>query len=229
MDTDMVNQFYWNGILITSAEAYYWSSIEMPYRGVAYGEPWPLRSNATEDENVKQLITATDSSMLHGAIDYTHYAPLVLNDLSLAKAYVSHCTSINLQVRVLLLASERSEPMLNEQQSEFLTPYAHFLGYDYASSSADYSALTDDFDPLPADDFSSWRDSLNRFGLFSDLETAHGYSEFRSQFVRESGESIIRVGDFQGRQTVLEDDIDFVCFGVYELTSAALIAVNVGT
>lgn len=218
----------YNGLLITSALP----AQEHPntkYRGVAYGKPWPLENLFAPHDNQddQDLIRAVNDLVLsHYFYNNTgamvSFPPAVITDMMLVTRYHARCLERNLPTRVLLCATDRPYPVMDDGLLNQLLPQSKFLGYDYAFSSCDFSPLAINEQEIIAPSQASSVQSLNVSGLFDTLGEAEKHIKARNDFLAMAGETYVLVNGTLVRSTPLEDSGDFVVFKVHELEQNAL-------
>ena len=217
-----------NGILIQTDRP--GEMIEGPteYRGVAYGDPWPISPHNSVDIPTAELmvVAETERATSQLPLDGQWYTPAVLSDLQLAADYLGLCIQRQVLVRVVLCFTPRKIPILEQHQAAVLLASSKFLGYDYAYSSCTFSALYSDLNPPPSPIMEKHRARLNDYGLLNSA------SEL-AEYIAERWEYIHALTDLKGcfinhgtTDTELEDFGDFVEFELYEIGNAALLELN---
>jgi hypothetical protein len=175
----MVNM-HWNGILVTSSARQVLVEPDARYRGVAYGQTWPLsqieRTIASSLEF--DLLDSIEKAMI------SHDAPWVLADLDLACKYVGLCEKRGVGTRVLLCGTTSEWPIMEPPVVETLLPCSRRLGYDYWDGDST-SPLNDDMNPVPFEPLECFASQLNEFGLFDTLEGLASYLTARESALEE--------------------------------------------
>ncbi len=166
------------GLLVTttSRDDY---KVTKPYSGVCVGWPWPL------ERLPKSLLTPQDTSVIEG-VDW-HYAHhnrvAAVSNFPLVRSYVERCNAQGLNTRSLLCSSVSRQPSLDMTTVARLDEYSHFLGYDYAAYSCDYSTVEDELLAQEIEELSGFKAMLNDYGLFSSLDRIDLYVKARWEYV----------------------------------------------
>ena len=213
----------YNGILITSNQPIIPMVEGMTYRGLCYGEPWPLSkqfpaSQATEDINYMVFNLTTGYSLEKGT-----YPPAVIPDLTVISKYVQQCYANGLEFRTLLCATPRLYPLLPTNVAQDLLKDSTFVGFDYAYSTCDFSAVFSDLNPPPSPELHLLSMTLNQNGVFSNLDDLEGYIDSRWDFLNNAERRMSVVNGMCLTETPLEGSGDFVPFEVHELNSVAFL------
>lgn len=211
----------WNGLLVTLAQpAGNFNNKE--YRGVAYGKPWPLEDLFAPHENQydQGLICAVNSLIegrYLGAFSDGIYPPSVIADTALAMRYILRCQDWGIDTRLLLCATDRSWPVMENKAAALLLPHSKVLGYDYAFSSCDFSPLALNEQELIDPALGLLPQQRNEFGLFDVKSEVERYVGRRNMFMAAAGETYIMKNGFRVGSTPLEDNGDFVVWQVHEV------------
>ncbi len=211
----------WNGLLVTLAQPT-WNFDNKEYRGVAYGKPWPLESLFAPHENQydQDLIYAVNSLIegrYFGAVSDGIYPPSVVADTALAVRYALRCLEWGIDTRILLCATDRSWPVMENNAAATMRQHSKVLGYDYAYSSCDFSPLALNEQELIDPALGLLPQQRNAFGLFDAKSEVATYIERRNMFMAAAGETYIMKDGIRVRSTPLEDNGDFVVWQVHEV------------
>lgn len=202
-----MNPFTWNGILVTTAAPGDTVLPGVKYRGVSYGIPWPLGSAQIAE--------------VSGYIGDGLYSPTVVPDIRTAWRYISACHSDGVAIRALLCATEREWPVLEPESLSAVLAVAEPLGYDYAYSTCEFSALYSDLHPPPSTELALIAARLNGYELLDQRTDLEAYIELRTRFAGEN-ERLVETALGPIRESPLEDSGDFIAFDVYEIPIAAI-------
>ncbi|MCE5200881.1 MAG: hypothetical protein ABFD54_09800 [Armatimonadota bacterium] len=209
----------WNGLIVTTNTPTKYMKPSSSYRGVAYGEAWPLQELPEPDRSSYEssLITRVDS-LMQFRYEYGKEPPGVVNNVEFTYAYAECCRSRGISVRLLLCATTSPCPQLDDSIALDLSARAQFIGYDYIGAGWGYSALYDDlYSELPFADLEKCIPLLNTNGLFDKLSDLEHYIEVRWQILEQAGEQYVLHGTRMVRETPLEDWGSFWPCVVYEL------------
>lgn len=190
------------------------------YKGVAYGEAWPLQELSKSDLSAREsALVANIDSLMQLRFESGKEPPGVVNDIQLAYDYAGCCQDRDIPVRLLLCATTSSYPRMDDAVVQRVTAQAQLIGYDYIGAGWGYSALYDDLysESLLAE-LEQFTQLLNAYGLFDNEADLVRYIETRWRIVQQAGEKHVMHGNTLVRETPLEDWGSFWPCAVYELS-----------
>lgn len=185
-----------NGIVVALAAPGSFTKPEDNYRGISYGEPWPLQSMKTapgsaEAEMIQvvkrmpldRFVKRSDGLSNAPVVDDLSFHPSAMSDTNLALRYIELCNKQNIPVRKLLCATTCSYPTMDELTSDRLISQSRFLGYDYISYDFSYSAVQAEL-MRRSDVPDSW---IVEYGLVDAVANANRCFENCSRVLNEFG------------------------------------------
>lgn len=208
----------WNGILITSTGPTQRVVGASSYRGLCYGEPWPLARQKHIPQNNTDLNRAVVELTTGNSLGYGIYPPAVIVDLDVVSEYVQRCHTDGLQIRVLLCGTPRSWPLLTTADAQTAMNASLSVGFDYAYSTCDFSAVFSDLNPPPSPELQVLSTLLNQNGVFSSLADLQKYITARWDFITNAERRVSIINGISVIETPLEDSGDFIPFKVLELS-----------
>lgn len=149
------------------------------YRGGAYRKSWPL--DEYDDVNSTNLTRKMRDFFYRWQSD--KFALWICPDIELVENYNNACQKLGVETRVLACTTTL------HYESMYHLNGTNILGWDYVSSSFDYSTLADDFScnnhiPIPVS-LQYFSGFLNSNGMFSDISTLERYIDHRSKLVAQ--------------------------------------------
>ena len=187
---------------------------------MCYGEPWPLARQKDISQNNTNLNRAVDELTTGRSQGYGMYPPAVIADLDVVSEYVQRCHIAGLQIRVLLCGTPRSWPLLTTTAAQAAINNSLTVGFDYAYSTCDFSAVFSDLNPPPSPELQALSTVLNQDGIFSNLADLQKYITARWDFIRNAERKISNTSGVSVIETPLEDSGDFIPFEILELSPA---------
>lgn len=196
------------------------------YRGLAYGDPWPLEALQEDDlsEGERRLVQIVYAPFYGAGL------PPVTNDLNLTLAFVEYCGRRGISTRILMccfdrITSRQRGVVQNNQPSNgveidnplpadiaaLLLEKSQPLGFDLVTTECEYSPLFDDFCPPENDEFQRYGHQLNGWGLFDTRESAEAYLRFRNSYIEKLRAS---THTLPGATLPIEDGVDLAIVGV---------------
>jgi hypothetical protein len=140
---------------------------DIPYRGAAYRESWPLDDFNTPPA---KAITAAVKEVFMRSHGEKSFSLWVVPDADLVAEYVALCHEYGVEGRVLMCSSKRKYPRMDDHS---MVKASSFIGWDYVTPALDYSTIADDlFDGVPK--LHEFVAALNDFGLFEERESMQG-------------------------------------------------------
>lgn len=214
-------QFCWNGLLVTTWDYRNSGFVAEKYRGLACGKPWPLSdvgmSSTNDDRRIVGAIKARTINRLYRA---SEFVPQVVPTVSLVADYVLACQANGLEVRVILCATPRSEPVMAQLDISALMPSTQHLGFDYAYSTCDFSAIGDDLASPVLPGLMRHLPRLNASGLFDTYDDLADYLDTRRRVIKEAGEHLEVQDQKAVLVTPLERNGDFTVFYTREIVAS---------
>ncbi len=131
--------------------------------------------------------------------------------------YILRCLNWGIDIRLLLCATDRSWPVMENTAAALLLPHSKVLGYDYAFSSCDFSPLALNEQKLIDPALGLLPQQRNKFGLFDVKSEVERYVEGCNMFMAAAGETYVIINGIRVRSTPLEDNGDFVVWQVHEV------------
>lgn len=171
-------------------------------------------------QNNTNLNRAVDELTTGRSQGYGMYPPAVIADLDVVSEYVQRCHIAGLQIRVLLCGTPRSWPLLTTTAAQAAINNSLTVGFDYAYSTCDFSAVFSDLNPPPSPELQALSTVLNQDGIFSNLADLQKYITARWDFIRNAERKISNTSGVSVIETPLEDSGDFIPFEILELSPA---------
>jgi len=212
------NNFQLNGFVVTTQEPQNYIMARFRYRGVAYGRAWPLEEispNKLTSEDVELTNRVHETIMSRPYIGNSYPLGLV-PDIRLIERYYQRCVSINIPVRILLIATPHQSPVIDEITAENLDQKLLLLGFDYVSTDFSYSAVVDDLNPPFSPEVDYLVAGMNKYGLFTNSSSLKEYIVARWDFARSSGKHQTDRDGLSVSVSPVEDDIELVPCKVYQ-------------
>ncbi|MEP6756658.1 MAG: hypothetical protein ABJA67_14225 [Chthonomonadales bacterium] len=214
-------RWIFNGIMVTGTEPGIHSQRGSTYRGISHGAPWPIAM-----ENVAScttLIQEVSSRFVTGPIEGAAYPIATTTCLTDVREYLRQCETAGISVRILLVQTDRPAPDMRDEVGLNLAKAGTELGFDYAYSSGEYSALYSDVYPPISASLSTFGNRLNEIGLFiSELDLndyVHARNEFALELEKQRGLNIVNGVE----EIAIETTGDFVRYRLWEILESALL------
>ena len=160
--------WFWNGLVVTSASPGVFTRREWAYRGPSYGRPWPgvlVYGPWADREKIRQAVERERKlhARLYELVYYTFAErddglptvpvvdnlsahPAAVPDTGLVERYIRCLKKADVDFRVLLCATTSSYREMDSSAVESLLAQSVFLGYDYVGHDFEYSPLPGDLD-----------------------------------------------------------------------------------
>lgn len=207
-----------NGVLVSRNCPQPEISRNSPYRGVAFGIPWPLGEQEDLDKQSLEMSESVKAILRSYPVEADSYPLEIISDTEIAQRYINACISNGIVVRVMLCETSRSFPRLDGRSTKKMQEQSTLLGYDYINNDFTYSAVYDDLNPSFSESAKELSLRLNQNGLFSDLDDLAYYIELRWKFA-ETEDQLGILTHGSTRISPLEDSIELIPCAVWELNS----------
>ena len=132
--------------------------------------------------------------------------------------YISECRRIQVSTRVLLCCSQRNSPNTANTIDNQYFENARYLGYDYAYSSGEFSALYSDMNPPANSHFETFVSTLNEYGLMANIKDIFAYEKYRSHLTRSILDEI-NAHPAKLQESIIEVSGDFLILQLWEVDS----------
>lgn len=215
---ERTKSFPLTGFVITTQHPQMFMTPDTSYRGVAYGTPWPIKEVgvAKTDPISKDLVESVSASIRSHA-NGDPFPICLITSVELAQRYYKQCNLIGITARTLMLAIPVESPAIDNATLGKISNQSRLIGFDYVSYDLGYSALFEDLTPPFSHDAVLLSSRLNSHGLFNSVSDLNEYIALRWDFVRQAKEQINYIDGLPVRVTALEDNVDLISCGVYEV------------
>jgi len=176
-----MNRIFCNGFLIQSQlkKIIFGDS---SYQGLALRESWPL-SNEFDEYSIE--LSSKLSIFFDGWYeDKKTFELWVCPDVDLICEYINHCNSLNLKIKAYIVSSLRKSPVVDVDKFNNLRIEKKTIGFDYVSTSFDYSSIHDELFVNVPNRLEDFANSLNSNGLFETFDDITSYVNLRNMLIK---------------------------------------------